>query len=293
MAFPTESTTIPNLPDPVNNVVGTDYIVCEQSDGTKKVLFGTVKSTNPIKSINAAVDGPLINFSPADIINHEILIVDSLDAATNNVDITIDNSGVPIGKKLTVYNKGYNANYYCSINFVSLNGIASNAYYFLFKDQKNEFMWDGSTWYLMNEIPRTATFGHTAFEDLTQYGYLDPKAYSGSPQLFLNVQGDKSNLGNYAGRFLRDGALNTTQDDALQNITGGVGSPGGNDEGLYEGAYGVFFLEDTNKRGVDYASGALFPSIGEKLAFDASRVARTSDETRPKNIQGYYVIKGY
>lgn len=292
MAFPTESTTIPNLPDPVNSIVGTDYIVCEQSDGTKKVLFGTVKSTNPIKSINAPVDGPLINFSPADIINHEILIVDSLDTATNNVDITIDNSGVPIGKKLTVFNKGYNANYYCSINFLSLNGIASNTYYFLFKDQKNEFMWDGSTWYLMNDIPRTATCGHTAFEDLTQYGYLDPKAYSGSSQLFINVQGDKSNLGNYAGRFLRDGALNTTQDDALQNITGKVNSSGTDIDGVYAGADGAFYLNNTNKRGTNH-SGEIYPNVSSEFVFDASRVARTSNETRPKNIQGYYVIKGY
>lgn len=88
-----------------------------------------------------------------------------------------------------------------------------------------------------------------------------------------------------AGRGVDSGRLiGSSQNDALQNITG------------------TFFMEtngqDTNITGAFYSDGLVAGSSSQPggtqdylIRFDASRVARTSTETRPRNISALCCIK--
>lgn len=84
------------------------------------------------------------------------------------------------------------------------------------------------------------------------------------------------------GRGLDSGrALLSYQLDALQNITGSLG-------GIRAGTLrGAFFLDSLESQSITGAAGTGFPSVG----FDASKVARTSIETRPKNVAFNYIVK--
>ena len=84
------------------------------------------------------------------------------------------------------------------------------------------------------------------------------------------------------GRGLDSGrALLSYQLDALQNITGSLG-------GLRVGTLqGAFFLDGLESQSITGATGTGFPSVG----FDASKVVRTSTETRPKNVAFNYIVK--
>ena len=84
------------------------------------------------------------------------------------------------------------------------------------------------------------------------------------------------------GRGLDSGrALLSYQLDALQNITGSLG---GTRAGTLKGA---FFVDNLESQSITGATGTGFPSVG----FDASKVARTSEETRPKNVAFNYIVK--
>lgn len=84
------------------------------------------------------------------------------------------------------------------------------------------------------------------------------------------------------GRGLDSGrALLSYQLDALQNITGSLG---GTRAGTLKGA---FFVDNLETQSITGAGGTGFPSVG----FDASKVARTSAETRPKNVAFNYIVK--
>ena len=84
------------------------------------------------------------------------------------------------------------------------------------------------------------------------------------------------------GRGLDSGrALRSYQLDALQNITGSLG-------GIRAGTLqGAFFHDSLELQSITGAGGTGFPSVG----FDASKVARTSIETRPKNVAFNYIVK--
>jgi|GEM_PF-6193978 len=97
----------------------------------------------------------------------------------------------------------------------------------------------------------------------------------------------------YAQNITR--ALGTKQDDALQNITGDLFGVGGTAAraypwGFLPGTYGAFSVAHTlstyNRYGGDYAAAS-----GNQASFDASRVARTSNETRMKNVGVNFIIK--
>lgn len=81
-------------------------------------------------------------------------------------------------------------------------------------------------------------------------------------------------------------ALLSTQTDALQNITGGLGN---NYRTIYNIASGAFSIdefatvEDWGGYGGVYAKGM--------SSFDASRVARTSTETRPTNVAWNMIVR--
>lgn len=122
------------------------------------------------------------------------------------------------------------------------------------------------------------------------------------------------NLPDYRGRFLRgfDGgtgrdpnassrfAMNTgavtgnvigsVQNDAIQNITGTWkgGFRGGNQiaHGSSSGALGA----SDNASAEQYGAGGA-ASAASSITFDASRVVRTSSETRPVNVTVLYCIK--
>jgi microcystin-dependent protein len=104
------------------------------------------------------------------------------------------------------------------------------------------------------------------------------------------------NLPNLSGIFVRgsgsqtiggvsySGSFSTKQNDALQNITGTVGQ--------FDAAFGTtvatgaFTTTQTTKTTGGGGSGKYLTAD-----FDASRVARTSTETRPANIALLYCIK--
>ncbi|PTS83988.1 hypothetical protein DBR00_11440 [Pseudomonas sp. HMWF032] len=128
-------------------------------------------------------------------------------------------------------------------------------------------------------------------------GVLTGESVSGSAPLVLAtavvsdlaspMNGQTIRLINTERRVLRAGSSGTIEADALQNLTGTASPSAGS---------GLTTPSD-NSTGV-FAKGAakaLFPSFGNAsgfdLTFDASRVARTADETRPKNIGATYYMR--
>lgn len=102
------------------------------------------------------------------------------------------------------------------------------------------------------------------------------------------------NWDNYFLRYDSSRTVGNTQSDALQNITGQVDTPGGVNDGQFLNPSGVFFGELGNTKGSQGGSGTLQSDIYDRLRLDASRVARTSDETRPKNVSlKIYVVADY
>ena len=101
-----------------------------------------------------------------------------------------------------------------------------------------------------------------------------------------------SNLPDMRGVFIRgwdngrgldsNRALLSYQLDALQNITGSLG--GVRRDGTLSGA---FYYDGLTGASITGANGTGYPSVG----FDASRVANTASETRPKNVAFNYIVK--
>lgn len=89
------------------------------------------------------------------------------------------------------------------------------------------------------------------------------------------------------GRGVDSGrALGTSQLDAFQNITGSVAPL--TVTGAAANATGAFTASIDNISRLDYDNGAYSAST---VTFDASRVARTASETRPRNVALLYCIK--
>lgn len=103
------------------------------------------------------------------------------------------------------------------------------------------------------------------------------------------------------GRFLRgidNGAGNDpdgtrvagqTQDDALQNLTGTVEISQMNNTSQVWSGTGIFGRQSGSSRRAPTNSGS--NSTAAIVDFDASRVARTANETRPKNVAVLYCRK--
>jgi len=102
------------------------------------------------------------------------------------------------------------------------------------------------------------------------------------------------NLPDYRSEFLRGWdngkgidigrAIASGQLDALQNITGFVGV----DYGAVQSASGAF-SGPISSAGTNANGGTI--TVGRNFDFDASRVARTSTETRPRNKAVMFCIK--
>jgi hypothetical protein len=86
------------------------------------------------------------------------------------------------------------------------------------------------------------------------------------------------------------GAAGTTQEDALQNITGKFKVAG--QVGGIDGASGVFAISDTPGYYPNSWTSTTNAAVGYGN-FDASRVARTATETRVKSAVGRFFIKAY
>ncbi|QTL39856.1 tail fiber protein [Xenorhabdus budapestensis] len=132
-----------------------------------------------------------------------------------------------------------------------------------------------------------------------------------SPEGWLQCNGDLFDKGRYPklalaypsgrlpdlrGEFIRgwDGRrgidngrqILSEQTDALQNITGSLGMVKGVEAPRANGAFQAKFnMIDT----AGHAPGS-FPTNGD-WSFDASRVARTASETRPRNIAFNYIVR--
>lgn len=94
------------------------------------------------------------------------------------------------------------------------------------------------------------------------------------------IRGWDNGKGTDSGR-----TFGSSQTDALQNITGTIY---GNDVGSHGGqATGAFTSQSASSTYRD----SLETSNGSQFLFDASNVARTSTETRPRNIAMMYCVK--
>ena len=116
-------------------------------------------------------------------------------------------------------------------------------------------------------------------------------------RIFPHGNGDGATTAHYpsvAGRVIRgldstgavnpdaDNVVGETQEDALQNITGGVGyvAAGNRTDGaFYDGAASSVLTNSSAN------------SSASEVRFDASHVARTADETRVKSIIAPYIVK--
>jgi len=89
-------------------------------------------------------------------------------------------------------------------------------------------------------------------------------------------------------------ALGTLQLDALQNITGRLDA---NSNAAYqflgEGVSGSGVFAFTERSANSFADGAVSDKQASSLSFDASRVARTSTETRSRNLAVMWCIKAW
>ncbi|MBX8799226.1 tail fiber protein [Ochrobactrum sp. MR28] len=137
---------------------------------------------------------------------------------------------------------------------------------------------------LMNGAPVTAT-------------YPELRAHGIAAGWERNAAGDPliPDMGGYFARGWRPGQLvdagrvfGSIQQDALQNITAGYSSY---DYSVGNNFYGAFNLEYLAAM-TNWSTGSA-SQRNAKVTFDASRVARTADETRPINRTFTYWVKAY
>ncbi|WP_282045047.1 hypothetical protein [Roseibium album] len=111
-----------------------------------------------------------------------------------------------------------------------------------------------------------------------------------------------ANFPDFAGRYVRgwdpsgainpdaNGTLGSVQDDAIQNISGEFSSSLARTDHSLNTATGAFeILTGTRSNYVTRTSATGTSAVG--ASFDASRVARTSNETRPKSVVTAWIVK--
>ncbi len=128
------------------------------------------------------------------------------------------------------------------------------------------------------------TVNSTTFPDLVQ---------------FLNPGQSSATVPDLRGEFLRGWdngrgidtgrTVSTLQLDSLQNITGSYGAV--NNTPLGQSFLGAF--SGTGSLTLFNPGGGASSVVNSAVTFDASRVARTSTETRPRNVAVLYCIKAY
>lgn len=103
--------------------------------------------------------------------------------------------------------------------------------------------------------------------------------------------GDNFNLPNFSDIFVRGSSsgrtVGTREDDTIQNITGGFMSW---DRGRALETIKGAFRRIGNRWNTNVKNGK-GDDWGNEITFDASRVVRTSHETRPKNMAAWVVIR--
>lgn len=151
-----------------------------------------------------------------------------------------------------------------------------------------------------------AFYGSTA-----PYGYLPCSGQTVSSATFPELVsflggGASATLPDLRGEFLRGWdngrgidngrSLGALQLDAFQNITGTLETrplSGGTFGSIYS-ATGVFNGTPTSSSQIATSVTATGSGVaGDSFTFDASRMARTSSETRPRNVSVLYCIKAY
>lgn len=136
--------------------------------------------------------------------------------------------------------------------------------------------------------------------DLTgMWAYADGRSLNKNThaELFSKIgytyggSGDNFNLPNFSDIFVRGSSnsrrVGTREDDTIQNITGGFMSW---DRGrALETVKGAF--RRIGQRWNTNVKNGKGDDWGNEITFDASRVVRTSHETRPKNMAAWVVIR--
>ncbi|UVL30685.1 phage tail protein [Pseudomonas donghuensis] len=131
--------------------------------------------------------------------------------------------------------------------------------------------------------------------DAYNAGVLSDEVVSGvAPLLTANAKislpgspiiGTTVHLLNTERRYLRPGLAGTIQNDALQNITGSI-------TGIIPSATALAAGGAINFTQSTYSAGTNIQGLGmDNFIFDASRVARTDNETRTKNIGANYYMR--
>lgn len=285
--FPTSAVTISELPM-VTKLRPSDKTNIDQIDGSKSFNLGQLKSqTNFIYKIDCQTSETIIDLS-TNLQNIEVVLIENLDKAPSDIIVSINNADV--GKKIQIINKHFNQDNFYKVTFQFDNLYSfewnDNSFSFFYQSQVNSFIFDGDIWHPLFEIPTVCTRMNFINSTMSK-GFLNIMDFSDPAKkvLFTNIPMDDVDVSKIQGRFFRDGTINTTQEDTLQNITGAISTYSGDFKNP-EGAFGV----GSDKSEHSHTGGG---SDYNSLDFDASRTARTSDETRPKNIQGYYILKAW
>lgn len=102
------------------------------------------------------------------------------------------------------------------------------------------------------------------------------------------MNGQAVRLINTERRVIRAGSSGTVEADALQDLTGSFVMATDRGNASAAPVTGVFASESTSEPQSRAGGTAV---VGYKYTFDASRVARTADETRPKSLGADYFMR--
>jgi len=204
-------------------------------------------------------------------LNADHRMVKYISSLTNDSDLTIDAPKVLLGNQ-----SGIKGNSNVVVNDLTIHSMG-----------------DKPLTSLLNSMPVGGVIAYAGFPAPDGYLECNGASFSSStyPKLYQAVGGTK--IPDLRGQFVRGwdhGAgvdtgrvLGVAQGDAIQNIKGTFG----NYSTTGQTASGVFSVVRVGSN--SYARGHSLASV--RATFDASKVARTANENRPKNIALMYIIK--